>query len=90
MDFSSLGVLCGWLFIHLTGYEMTRTPISDANITNTEPHNYQMIPYEVARDLELQLAELKELTKTYLDTVPSSNKHFNGLRAEAALRRALI
>lgn len=36
---------------------MTKTPISDAAMYHSEPRGFKAVPYSIARDLELELAE---------------------------------
>ena len=41
---------------------MSDTPISDAVVSNSEPHGYQVVPYHVAQNLERENRALRERT----------------------------
>lgn len=69
---------------------MTTTPISDSTMYYSEPHGFKAVPYSVARDLELELTELKEVAQAVVERwdtpswedVPYTAIYINRLREQ--------
>lgn len=67
---------------------MTHTPISDAAMTNSEPFGFEVVPIHVARELEIELTELKEAAHAVVERwdtplwkdVPATAEYINRLR----------
>lgn len=68
---------------------MTTTPISDASMEISGPLGLKVVPYHVARKLEIELAELKEAAQAVVERwdnpswkdAPRTAIYINRLRA---------